>query len=982
MFKPTHRLEKKLIRALRARIKGDIHFDPYTCIQYSTAACNYRIHPFGVVMPKDGDDVAAIVEVAHELSIPLTARGAGVGLTGSALGEGLIIDFSRYMHRILSIDIENRRAVVEPGIVLNDLDRAIHKYGLFFPPDPSSNAYCTIGGMVANNAAGAHSFKYGATRQHVLSLSAILASGREYTVTRSMTEMKESSGELDRLIGRVRETLIRHDTNLKTHLPRTTKNSSGYLIGDVLHEDGSIDVAGMLAASEGTLALFTGIELALTPRPLHDGLCLLFFDSLHSACHAVQQICSMKPSMLEIMEDTFIRLVRKSAFEVGVPFPQNLKAMLLVEFDGNDPEEIATQLDSLERQFCGPGHLAIASRRATDPLEKEKLIKVRNAASPILNRTPFPLRPVRFIEDGTVPVDHLPDYILGLHDLFHKHDITGVIFGHAGDGNIHVNPFFDMTDRDFLGRMERVAEGAADLILQFRGSLSGEHGDGLLRTPYLRKMMGSAYDAYLEIKEAFDPDGILNPGKITGADQSRVTDNLRLLESIRYTKSPSTALSDASVTDELFKCSGCGTCRSYCPVFLATLNEQASPRAKVNLLMAVLLNPRIDKFWGIGPEEQELLNLCVGCEGCLTECPSGVDVAKIVRIAKHNHLQNWGAPIPERLMAATKQVGILGAIFPDITNRLLDSPLFRKAIDLVAGIDQRRGLPAFSHHTLDTIQSRSPESCAGNTGRMVYFPGCFAIYNDSEGEGAAILAMMMHHDVLPLIPQTECCGVARISIGDTDPVIGDAIRNVDTLFEYVQGGYTIVTGSPSCGLALRHHYPELLKTPESIAVAGAVRDVHEWIEDLVRCGTFDLALRALPYRVAIHQPCHLRAQKLGRLPGKLLRLIPGIQFTDLSPRCCGISGTYGMKSHRYDMSMRIGNPLFIEIQRIAPDLVISSCGTCRMQIEQATGIPTAHPVALLAESLNLLRVPRQLKLLYGTHSCKKNTLASQHQPSS
>ncbi len=971
MFKPSHRLEKKLLRAFKARIAGDVHFDPYTRIQYSTAACNYRIHPFGVVMPKDGDDVASIVSIAREHGIPITARGAGVGLTGSALGHGLIVDFSRYMHRILSIDADHHRIIVEPGIVLNDLQRAISRHGLFFPPDPSSHQYCTIGGMVANNAAGAHSLKYGATRCHIESLTAVLASGREYRITRDMTETAGVNGEIDRLILDIRSILSRHDPHLRTHLPSTTKNASGYLIGDVIHENGGLDLVGLLAASEGTLALYTGIELKLTPKPLHDGLCLLFFNSLEAACQAVLQVRPMQPSMLEIMEDTFIRLVKKSAFEVGVPFPQNLKAMLLVEFDGDDPDRISEQLDTLEHMMCGPGKAAISSRRAIHGDEKEKLMKVRNAASPILNRTPYPLKPIRFIEDGTVPVEHLPAYILGLHDIFRKNDVTGVIFGHAGDGNIHVNPFFDMRDPEFELRMERIAAATADLIHEFRGSLSGEHGDGLLRTPYLRKMLGPAYEAFIEIKQAFDPDGILNPGKIVDTKGYKLTDSMKLLESRTYL-STSSDLTRETVLEQLFRCSGCGACRSYCPVFLATQNEQASPRAKVNLLQKILLNPRLDKYWGIGPDENEIFSLCVGCENCLTECPSGVDVTHLVRQAKHNHIRNWGIPSPEKWMASTRMIAALGSILPDLTNRLLSSPLFRKTLDVVAGIDERRRLPAFSQHPLETAHSHFPESPPSSGGRVVYFPGCFAIYNDPEGEGAAILSLMMHHDVLPLIPRTECCGIARIEIGDIDSVRGDALRNVETLSEYVQGGYRIVTGSPSCAMALKHHYPQLLESKESKSVSEAIWDVHEWLEDLIRTGVFDMSLKPLSYRVAVHQPCHLRAQRIGRLPGKLLRMIPGLELIDLSPRCCGISGTYGMKSHRFDMSMRIGQSLFIEIRRAAPDLVVSSCGTCRLQIEQATGVPTLHPAVLFAESLNLIVVPRRLRLLSGS-TCSGDT---------
>ncbi|MBN1879279.1 anaerobic glycerol-3-phosphate dehydrogenase subunit C [bacterium] len=946
---PDRRKTRQLRSALKSRLSGEAYFDDQTRLQYSTAACMYRVFPSAVVMPRDGDDVSETVRIARDLGIPVTARGAGVGLTGGCLGNGIIVDFSRHMNRILSIDVSEQRVIVEPGVVQNDLDRALRKHGLFFPPDPSSHMYSTIGGMVGNNAAGPHSIKYGATRDYVLSVSAICGDGEEVTFENSMRWVELPDGRVRRLAESLHRILTPNESIIQTYLPKTRKNSSGYRIDGIVEGD-CLHMARLMAASEGTLGVFTGLELAIRPIPGAAGMILLMFDSVQASCEAVPMLAAMNPSMLEIMESTFIELVRQSAFDVGVPFPRNLQSLLLVEFDGDSADEVSDRIQAVERMFIGPGRLAIGSRRGIQAAERARLDRVRRAASPILNRYPAPYKPIKFIEDTAVPVDFLPQYIRELHQMFKKFSLRGVIYGHAGDGHIHVNPLFDMNDSDLIRKMHGIAEHTNDLIRDFRGTLSGEHGDGLLRTPFLPDFFGPAFPIFQSVKALFDPESLLNPGKIIQTEPRSFTDNIKLNDHrrIRYTES---MLDIGDVTNNLFKCSNCGACRQYCPVFIATIDERTTPRSKANLLTRIISGEFPSENEVVSPDHRQVFDFCIQCGTCLTECPSGVDIPRLMQLAKHVSNDHNGLSLKDRLIAETGLTVSMGRILPTMSNSVLNNPIFRKALEMSLGLAAERDLAPFEDVDLSSI---AHDISFGGGQTIVYFPGCTAIANDPWGEGAATLSLLAHHGYAPYIPDLKCCGIASISMGLLESVRPQAEANVRLLHEITRGGTLVVCSSPSCGLALRHEYPQLLDTVESREVASRVRDIHEFFVELLSNGRLDSRFQPNEIRVAVQQPCHARAAGIGEYPIRLLEMIPGMKVHRLEPRCCGIAGTYGMKKKNYEFSFKIGERLFREIRMVNPDLVVSACGTCRIQIEAATGFKTIHPASLLAEAYGLL----------------------------
>ncbi len=940
---------RRLQSALQSRIAGDVYVDDQTRLQYSTAACIYRIFPTAVVMPKDGDDVCQTVRIAREMNIPITARGAGAGLTGGCLGTGIVIDFSRYMNRILSIDVDNRTVVAEPGVVQNDLNRALKKHGLFFPPDPSSYMYSTVGGMTGNNAAGPHSIKYGATLDYLKSVSAVCANAEEFIFEKDMHPDQVKGNFFKSLIVDLGSLLAKNKHSVQNNLPKTRKNSSGYRI-DIQASETNLDLARLMAASEGTLGIFTGLELIVKPLPEHTGMLLLMFDSLQAACEAVPIITEMNPSMLEIMESTFIELVRKSAFDVGVPFIRNLEALLLIEFNGSSIDHVTNHINELEKMFVGPGRPAIGSKKGIQKNEQERLDKLRQAASPILNRYPAPCKPVKFIEDTVVPVACLPDYISDLHKLFNKFDLTGLIYGHAGDGHVHVNPLFNIHDTGLIAKMTSVAETTNAIVKHYNGSLSGEHGDGLLRTPFLEDFFGPIYPVFKAVKQLFDPDNILNPGKIVRTGNERFTDNLKITDH-KQQRVTESLLDNQTLFEQLFKCSNCGACRQYCPVFKATMDERMSPRSKVNLLTRILSKRFPAENEVISPDYRSVFDLCIHCNTCLTECPSGVNVPLLMMSAKHVNNDHNGGNMKDRLLSDTGTIVTLGKTFSVLSNKVLNSSFVRKTLERTLGLDQHAPVAEFTNTGLAEIASDL--TVAGGT-PVVYFPGCSAEANDPWGEGAATLSVLSHHGFSPVLPKVKCCGIAAISSGLLDFARSGMEENVRVLHELARGGMKIICSSPSCGLALRHEYPDIIQSESADYVAKHVVDIHEFLTDLLSNGKLDMRFLPRNMSVAVHQPCHSRAVGAGEYPIRLLEMIPGLNIHVLESLCCGMAGTHGLKKHTFHFSRQIGKRLFLEIEQVTPEYVVSSCGACRVQIEAVTGIQTVHPVSLLAEAYGLL----------------------------
>ncbi|MBI1986811.1 MAG: FAD-binding protein [Nitrospinae bacterium] len=740
---------RRVEKELKGRIRGEVFGDVVHRALYSTAACIYRIQPLAVILPRDAEDVVRSVEYARAEGIPLTARGAGTGLAGQTLGTGLILDFSRYMRGLLAVDFEGSRVRVQPGLVLGDLNRVLKGYGKFFPPDPSSGEHCTLGGMIANNASGAHSIRYGATKDYLLDLSLVLSDSRSFWT-------REAGKRAPDLTGRIREVVRESRTLIEEKAPRSRKNSSGYNLREVLRGEGEIDLNPLLAGSEGTLALVTEAWLRVVDLPAEVGSALLYFADLERATDAVPEISALGPSVLEIMDRSFLDLVREGDRALGEELPPGTRTLLLVEFEGQTPSEIQEKVRRMQERVEKQLGLAFACRCAFDPQEQTRLWAIRKAASPLLNRMEREgeKRPARFIEDVAVEPAQLSRYIQGLHRILEKYQAPGVIFGHAGDGNIHVNPQLDLRCEEGVRRLERIAAETYALAKELKGTLSGEHGDGRLRTSFLKEMYGELCQVFRQVKEAFDPSGILNPGIIVPlSERESLTHHLRfgpgdpvergegrfrlgLGASARRIRRPpeketemaGTALSQPSLLREIEKCHGCGYCKDQCPLFREVGGEGATPRAKVNLMRELLsgrLGPAslggsqgLGRAWGTSFEAFPRLRTvapwkemkCLNCKRCRQECPLEIDIPRLslaargislsfprpsgrgpleagVEILARRH-RPWGSPLadPAFLARTHRALGPLAEAF-------LGSSLGRRILQGTLGLHRDRILP-------------------------------------------------------------------------------------------------------------------------------------------------------------------------------------------------------------------------------------------------------------------------------------------------
>jgi len=942
---------------LATRVEGEVLFDALHRTLYSTAACIYQIPPMGAVVPRHEGDVRSVLEYARRHRIPVTARGGGSGLAGQTLGRGIILDFSKHFRSIGPLDPARGTVRVQPGVVPKDLNRVLRRDGLQFAPDPSSAAWCTLGGMVANNAGGSHTVRYGATRENVVSLRVALADGTVVETSAlsraalagagdaTKAEAQPGADPLSRLSAGLLRIVERHRGVIEARQPITRRNSSGYALREACN--GSVDLSKVLVGSEGTLGLVLEATLRLVPIPKAVATALVLFDDLEKSGAGVVEILLARPSAVELLDHTFVEVIREADPRMGMSLPAGTEALLIVELDGDDPKEVEDRLRRMEQALVSRLRLATEVRIGTRPEEVARIWAVRKAASPLLSRREGRLRNTRFIEDAAVHPERMSEFVARLRALLRKHELQAAIFGHAGDCNLHCNPLMSQKDPRDLRTMETVAEEFVDLVVSLGGSLSGEHGDGRLRTPYLRRAYGPLADVYREVKELFDPEGILNPGIIVHDGSYSLTDDLRYGE--RYRRAATGTTLDAEVWQrEIEKCHGCGACRDYCPVAVETGDEAATARAKGNLLRAVIsgrLEPGVLASDGF----KQIMDLCVNCRLCHSECPTAIDIPGMAIVAKEVYVRARGKRLTDRLLTAGAPMLRLGASLAPLANAALRSPLLRRLGATLSGIAARRDMPAFAATPLPArVPSVDPE------GRKVaYFHGCFAGYQDTEGEGEAAVELLETLGCAVAIPPQECCGIAAITYGHLDDVRPAAERNVATFLDLLRRGYTPVYSAPSCGLALVEDYPRLLGTPQSEVLARHVRDLHDYVLETLETDASLLSrMRPVPLRLTYHNPCHLQARGLGEGVVRLLRLVPGVEVVPIGEdHCCGIAGTFGMKEKHFEQSMRMGRPLFDSLERANVPVVATGCGTCKIQIEQGTGIPVVHPIKIVRDSL-------------------------------
>jgi FAD/FMN-containing dehydrogenase/Fe-S oxidoreductase len=968
-------------RDLKPLLQGEVRTDPITLALFSYAACIFRRKPLAVVSPRTAEDVAAAIAFAHQRGIPVTPRGGGSSLAGQALGPGIVLDFSTHMNRILEVDPERRLVRAEPGAVHGRVQRAAAAHGLRFGPDPSSGDFCTIGGNVGTNAAGAHTLRHGSTKDHLVGLEVVLHDGTRVALGDwGGGGGRPDGGAVWRDLKAQAERILKEGApRFLGEAPRSNKNSCGYDLwgawapGDPVSSiEPRFDPLKLLCGSEGTLGVVTEAALRLVPKPGATAAALLYFASWEDATEAVLEARRLGASALEAMDHTFLAFVRADRADLRELIPERFDSAILAEFEGATPGEARAGLAALEEWVASRRGTVLDFRAARSDEEQRALWAVRRAALPLVYRASPVEKPMNFIDDTAVPAEHLGRYVDGLRTIFAKHRTRFVIFGHAGNGNVHVMPLLDPHEATYRQRMAAMAEDAFELTWSLGGTITGEHGDGILRAPYLRRQYPRAHEVMRALKGALDPSGILNPGNVISDATTFPEERVRYSNTFAQT---GTIFDEADHRAMIEMCHGCGTCRDYCPVATTTHREPHTARAK-SVLLYELIRGDLDRGSLTQVPFKDVMDSCFNCRLCLTECPSQVDIPGLAIAARRAFVDSHGMPLRNWVLGHADWMARAAGVAPGIANAVVGSQLERAARERVGGVPARLDLPRFrrpfgtgdagsrralqlpltqaaggapahahphAHRRLGPLPRRNVPL----TKRVAYFAGCFGRFYDPEGEAEATVKVLEANGVEVVVPEQRCCGIALITMGAESAVRGDAERNVRAFLPLVDRGFTVVASAPSCGLALIEDYPRILATEEARRLADHTIDVHAYLWGLHERGELRTDFRRVPISVAYHNACHSVAQGVTDEPARLLALVPGVDVRPIQDGCCGIAGTYGMKVENYERAQAIGAPLFGEIERVKPEAILTGCGTCNMQIAHGVKRQVIHTMAIL-----------------------------------
>jgi len=959
---------------LRSAMDGDVRFDEYTQVLYATDGSVYRARPAGAAFPTDADDVAAAVTVAGDHGVPVLPRGAGSSLAGQTVGPGcLVLDCSRHMDDIVAVDPEAQTATVQPGVVQDHLDDRLAEHGLKFAPDPASANRATIGGGIGNNSTGAHSVRYGITDAYVDELRVVLADGstiRTRDVVIDSDEWAAIVNKDDReaeIYRTVRAVVEDNADEIAARYPDLKRSVSGYNLQKVIREENGdrvINLSKLLVGAEGTLGVVVEATLSLVTKPDETALALYAYDDLVEAMRAVPAALDLEPSAVELMDDEVFRLARESAEYAAYaePVPDDAAAALMVEFDDERHGDLPAAVDAADARLLdgGPAYDALA---AFDADEQAKLWKLRKAAIPLLMSLDGDPKPYPFVEDASVPPADLAEYVEGFREILEDHDTSAAYFAHAGVGTLHIRPILNLKTEDGVERLRSIAEDVTSLVAEYDGAFSGEHGDGLARTQFNPKLYGpDLWDAFKAVKSAFDPDWLLNPGKVVFRDE----DPTDIREHLRYGPAYSTVerstVQDFSAEggyDQLVElCNGCGTCRqtdadTMCPTFRATGEEIATTRGRANLLRAGISGELpAEEMYG-ERFQSAVLDLCVGCKACKSDCPTGVDMAKLKAELKHDYHEREGTGRRERLFANVDRLAALGSATAPLSNLAQRLPGADAVAERLFGIAPERSLPSFSRESLtDWFEARGGPGvpAAEAADGVLLFPDTYTNYC-YPGPGKAAVRALEAADVRVELADAGPTGRAAYSQGMLDTAADRAAALVDAVEPRVADGASLLFVEPSDASMVRDEVPDLLPADRGTAaerVAASARGVCEYIDR--RRADERIAFDAPDERLTYHGHCHQKALGTDHHAVGVLRRA-GYDVDPLDSGCCGMAGSFGYEADHYDLSTAIGSILFEQVDE-SGGTPVAPGASCRTQLgDRPDAERPPHPVEKLADAL-------------------------------
>ncbi|MBI2314303.1 MAG: FAD-binding protein [Betaproteobacteria bacterium] len=967
--------DSRLAERLRREIEGEVLFDAASRGRYSTDASIYQVEPVGVVVPKTRRDVEIALQIAREEKIPVLPRGGGTSQCGQTVGCALVIDNSKHLNRVVAFDREARRVSVEPGLVLDQLNAYLKPHGLFYPVDVSTSAQATLGGMSGNNSCGARSLRYGNMVHNVREIEAWLATGELCR----FGDVPEDAAHLDgparyrEIVAQVQSVFRREAAEIEARFPRLQRRVGGYNLDSV--SAGAFNMAKLLVGSEGTLAFFREISLDLQPVPPHKVLGVCHFQSFYQAMDCTRHIVALEPAAVELVDRTMIELSRDiPAFRGTVErsIRGEPEAILLVEFAGEDRDEQVRRLKQLTQLMGDLGFPGSVSE-VLDAAFQRDIWEVRKAGLNIMMSMKGDGKPVSFIEDCAVPLEHLADYTERLTRVFEKHGTRGTWYAHASVGCLHVRPVLNMKTDDGPRKMRAIAEEAAAMVREYKGSYSGEHGDGLVRSEWIEPMFGSRLArAFEEIKDAFDPEGLMNPGKIVRPPKM---DNRTLFRfKPGYRVAPIATTLDWSewggFGGAIEMCNNNGACRKFdagvmCPSYRATLDERHLTRGRANTLrLAVSGQLGRDAF--TSDELFDTLDLCVSCKGCKRECPTGVDMARMKIEFLHHYYARHGLPLKERLVAYLPRYAPWAARLAPLLNLRNRVPWLAALMESVVGFARQRSLPEWRRDYWRSPRSRPeagpvtppprPSPLEGEgAGEVVLLADTFNRYFEPENLHAAISVLEAGGYRVHCAEPADggrplCCGRTFLAAGQVNQARAEARRMIEALGPFVARGVPVVGLEPSCLFTLRDEFKAMLPGPETDAVAANALLFEEFLAREQAAGRLNLPLKPLAQRVLLHGHCHQKA--FGAMPAVLqaLKLVPELQVEAVESSCCGMAGAFGFEARHYDVSMKMGETsLLPKVRAAAPDTLIVADGvSCRHQIADGTHRQALHVARILS----------------------------------
>jgi FAD/FMN-containing dehydrogenase/Fe-S oxidoreductase len=948
---------------LRREVRGEVAFDAFTRGLYATDASIYQVQPRGVVIPRDVDDVVAVRTLCAESGVPILPRGAGTSQCGQTVNDAIVVDTSKHLRNIESLDVPGLRVRVQPGLVLDHLNARLAHEGVFFPVDPSTASRATLGGMTANNSSGARSIRYGTMLQNVVAIDALLADGTRARFAAPSGGDGDLQPRYRALVERVRAIATREAPEIERHFPKLLRRVGGYNLDAALGE--AFNPAQVLVGSEGTLAFFASIELALQPLPAFKALGICHFPRFHDAMTATKELVKANPVAVELVDRTMLELSRRSpAFAPTIEryVSGEPDAILLVEFAGDDGAALQKKLDELDERMAELG-FPDAVVKVSDAKAQAEIWSVRSAGLNIMMSMKGDAKPVSIIEDCAVDLDHLAEYTERLTRVFEKHGTYGTWYAHASVGCLHVRPVLNVKRGEDVGKLRAIAEEAFAIVREYGGSHSGEHGDGIVRSEFHESMFGSELvRAFEDVKDAFDPNALFNPGRIVRAP--KMDDRSLFRYQPGYAPIALDTVLDWSewggLAGAVEMCNNNGACRKdaggMCPSYMATQDERDVTRGRANALRLALTGQL-----GPGAFESDamydVLDLCVGCKACKRECPTGVDMARMKIEFLHKYRRRHGKRMKDRIVAGVPRTAPFARHFRGLMRLRNAFPPLARFMEPLTGFSARRKIPEPSSKPFCDERERATAEAGG--GEVVLFVDTFSRWFESENARATLRVLEAGgYDVrfaqAPDRAGPLCCGRTYLTMGFVEEALREVKRTIAALEEPARRSVPIVGIEPSCLLTLRDEFVALVPGDATRAIASQAMLLEEFLVREHDAGRLKLRLGALvETNAVVHGHCHQKA--LGAMPAvtRALGLIPELKSTAIESSCCGMAGSFGYEPGHIDVSNAMAERSLLPVVRAAAaeTIVVADGTSCRAQIREGTGREAVHVARLFERAI-------------------------------